>query len=48
MKLVNHYHFFQKLSKAVGGRPLPYPYTFGAQIMQFPYKFHWNNSWWVK
>eukprot|EP00093_Oithona_nana_P002453 02453.XXX_24188_23845_1 [CDS] Oithona nana genome sequencing. len=37
-----------KLSKAVASRPLPYPYTLGAQIMQFPYKFHFQNSWWVK
>jgi len=28
--------------------PLPYPYTNGAQIMQFPYKFHFNNCWVVK
>ena len=27
------------------GRPLPYPYTTGAQLMQFPYKFNFNNNW---
>ena len=33
------------------GRPLRYPYTWGAQVMQFPYKFHMKNAWvfkWVK
>ena len=27
------------------GRPLRYPYTWGAQVMQFPWKFHINRSW---
>jgi len=25
--------------------PLPYPYTFGAKIKSFPWKFHYNNFW---
>uniref|UniRef100_A0A0K2SYM6 Uncharacterized protein n=1 Tax=Lepeophtheirus salmonis TaxID=72036 RepID=A0A0K2SYM6_LEPSM len=25
-------------------RPLPYPYTFGAQVMQFPFKWMWKNN----
>jgi hypothetical protein len=27
------------------GRPLPYPYTTGAQLMQFPWKFYYKNNW---
>lgn len=27
------------------GRPLRYPYTTGAMLMQFPYKFHYKNAW---
>lgn len=27
------------------GRPLRYPYTTGAMLMQFPYKFHFNKAW---
>jgi len=25
--------------------PLPYPYTTGAKINAFPFKFHFNNNW---
>merc|ERR1712029_841471 len=25
-----------------------YPYTLGAQLMQVPYKFHYNNCWYTK
>ena len=32
----------------MSGRPLPYPYTTGSQIMQFPYKFYFNNNWLYK
>jgi len=26
-------------------RTMKYPYTLGAQVRQFPYRFYWNNSW---
>ncbi|XP_044755254.1 uncharacterized protein LOC123314192 [Coccinella septempunctata] len=26
-------------------RPMKYPYTLAAQIMQFPYAFHLKNQW---
>jgi len=28
--------------------PMPYPYTFGAKLKAFPWKFHYNNCWLVK
>ena len=27
------------------GRPLPYPNILGAQMMQFPYRFYYQNNW---
>jgi hypothetical protein len=32
----------------MSGRPMKYPYTLGAQVMQFPYKFHFANNWIVR
>jgi len=26
-------------------KTMKYPYTLGAQIAQFPYKFYWDNNW---
>ncbi|BES88853.1 Hypothetical protein NTJ_01660 [Nesidiocoris tenuis] len=30
------------------GRQMLYPYTFTAKIAQFPYRFHWEKSWYFK
>ncbi|XP_012285448.1 uncharacterized protein LOC105702446 [Orussus abietinus] len=30
------------------GRPMKYPYTYAAKIAQFPYRYHFNNSWLFK
>ncbi|XP_046750734.1 uncharacterized protein LOC124413957 [Diprion similis] len=30
---------------ALVSRPMKFPYTFTAQIAQFPYKFYWKYSW---
>ena len=27
------------------GRPMRYPYTWGAQLMQYPWKFHYKTAW---
>jgi len=32
----------------MAGREMRYPYTFGAQVRAFPYKFHWENCWFPK
>uniref|UniRef100_A0A6M2E1N1 Putative conserved plasma membrane protein n=1 Tax=Amblyomma tuberculatum TaxID=48802 RepID=A0A6M2E1N1_9ACAR len=29
-------------------RRMKYPYTMTAKIVQFPYKFHWQNFWLVR
>lgn len=29
----------------MNSRRVIYPYTLGAKIALFPYKFYWNNSW---
>ena len=26
------------------GKPMAYPYTFGAAMMQFPFRWHWANE----
>ncbi|XP_063921913.1 uncharacterized protein LOC135136512 [Zophobas morio] len=26
-------------------RPMKYPYTMGAKVIQFPYKFYYQNNW---
>ena len=33
------------MSTPSGGRPMAYPYTLGAQIMQFPFKMHYTKNW---
>jgi hypothetical protein len=31
--------------EAAAARKMAYPYTLGAQVMQFPFKYYYNNSW---
>jgi len=31
--------------RMASGRQMRYPYTLGAQVKAFPYKFHWENCW---
>merc|ERR1711997_761211 len=33
------------LMRMASGRQMRYPYTLGAQIKAFPFKFHWENCW---
>ncbi|XP_019873045.1 uncharacterized protein LOC109601267 [Aethina tumida] len=31
-----------------GNRPMKFPYTFTAKMVQFPYQFHYNTNWYFK
>ena len=42
--LQSHFPYFSDAIMSEG-RPLRYPYTTGAMLMQFPYKFHYKNAW---
>ncbi|XP_029830009.3 uncharacterized protein LOC115314984 [Ixodes scapularis] len=33
---------------AASSRRMKFPYTFTAKLVQFPYKFHYNNMWLIK
>ncbi|XP_045474858.1 uncharacterized protein LOC123680801 [Harmonia axyridis] len=44
MKIIN----FDRLLKSLNlksERPMKFPYTTAAQLMQFPYAYHWKNQW---
>jgi len=33
-----------KMPETGPGRPLKYPYSIGAKLLQFPYKMHWKKG----
>lgn len=50
--MFNGFYFFPVASNTMAdaaekpvGRPMKYPYTFTAKIVQFPWKFYFQNQW---
>jgi len=36
------------MASRASAQKMRYPYTLGAQVMQFPYKFHYENCWYTR